>query len=262
MQQPDVTVEVRIPTGVPVRPLSDEVRASLEAVRVAQVAAQARSRRQTMRTRLWLVAALGAAGLAVVALGPRLARRWHPRAKAAAPASVSRISPEPAAAALTPPPAAAPAIAAAAAAPALPSAPEAPAVPPAELSPVPVPAQAGGVAGAAEGCDFGSTRPWRLSAQACARAFEADPTNAGLALALAQAEHAHGSATAAAEWAQRALALNPNAAEAYILIARAELKSGRAAEGRAAYRRYLELAPRGWHQAEARSATRASTGER
>jgi hypothetical protein len=262
MQQPDVTVEVRVPHGVPVRPLSDEVRASLEAVRVARVAAQQRSRRQTMRARIWLTAIMAGTALATVALAPRLTRRWHARAQPAAPASASPVAPEPAAVVI-PPPAAETVIAAGASAPALPSAAESPAVSPQELPPVPAQAQAGDVVGAAAAeCDFGSTRPWRLSAQACARAFAADPTNAALALALAQAEHAHGSVTAAAEWAQRALALNPNAAEAYILIARAEVKSGRSAEGRAAYRRYLELAPRGWHHAEARSATRDKTGER
>ena len=260
MQQPDVTVEVRVSSGVPMRPLSDEVRASLEAIRVAQVAAQMRSRRQTLRARLWLATILAGTALATVALAPRLTRRWHARAPHAAPASASPRAPEPAAAATPPPAAAETAMAAGTSAPALPSTAESPAASLQALSPVP--AQAGDVVGAAEGCDFGSTRPWRLSAQACARAFAADPTNAGLALALAQAEHAHGSVTAAAEWAQRALALNPNAAEAYILIARAELKSGRSAEGRAAYRRYLELAPRGWHHAEARSATRDATRER
>jgi hypothetical protein len=257
MQQPDVTVQVRVPHGVPMRPLSDEVRASLEAVRVAQEAAQQRSRRQTMRARIWLTVIMAGTALATVALAPRLTRRWHARTQ---PASASPVAPAPAAV-VTPPPAAETAIAAVASAPALPSAAESPASPQ-ELSPVPAQAQAGDALGAAAGCDFGSTRPWRLSAQACARAFAADPTNAALALALAQAEHAHGSVTAAAEWAQRALALNPDAAEAYILIARAELKSGRSAEGRAAYRRYLELAPRGWHHAEARSATRDATGER
>ena len=89
------------------------------------------------------------------------------------------------------------------------------------------------------------------------RAFEADPTNARLALVIVHAEHAHGSATAAAEWAERALALDPKAAEAYVLIARADLKTGRDVEARAAYRRYLQLAPRGWHRAEARAALQA-----
>ena len=40
--------------------------------------------------------------------------------------------------------------------------------------------------------------------------------------------------------------------------ARAEIASGRHEEARTAYRRYLELAPRGWHKAEARAAVDAA----
>ena len=100
------------------------------------------------------------------------------------------------------------------------------------------------------------TAPWRLSPAACARRFEADPSNAALALAVAQAEHAHARLGEAARWARRALALDPNAAEGYVLVARAEVENGRPEEAREAYRHYLELAPRGWHQAEARAAVR------
>ena len=115
-----------------------------------------------------------------------------------------------------------------------------------------------------EGCDT-STRSglWRRSPEACARAFAADPTNASLALAVAQAEHAHARLDDAAQWAKRALALDPKAAEAYVIIARAEAENGRHEDARAAYQRYLEIAPRGWHKAEARTALqRASSGPR
>ncbi|HVV53032.1 MAG TPA: hypothetical protein VHO06_25455, partial [Polyangia bacterium] len=100
--------------------------------------------------------------------------------------------------------------------------------------------------------------PWRLSPEACARAFSADPSNAALALGVAQAEHARGHLDEAAQWAKRALALDPKAAEAYVLIARADLNDGRREDAGAAYRRYLELAPRGWHHAEARRALRSA----
>src|SRR5207244_4317131 len=79
--------------------LSDEARASLEAVRTAQEAARARARQQTVRARIWLaiwLAILAAAfGLTAVALGPRVARSWQPRAHApaAAPAPSSSSSP-------------------------------------------------------------------------------------------------------------------------------------------------------------------------
>ena len=82
--------------------------------------------------------------------------------------------------------------------------------------------------------------------------------DASLALAVAQAEHAHTHLNEAAQWARRALALDPNAAEAYIIIARAEAGNGRDGDARTAYQRYLEIAPRGWHKAEARAALRAA----
>jgi hypothetical protein len=40
------------------------------------------------------------------------------------------------------------------------------------------------------------------------------------------------------------------------MIARADAKDGRRDDAVTAYRRYLELAPRGWHAAEARTAVR------
>ena len=262
MEQSDVSVEAtRIPPQSAGRTLSAEVRASLEAVRVAQVGARQRARRQTARTRFWFATLVAAVGLAAFAVGPRLVRSRHARPRVSPPtpvttamtttmpaepvrASVTVGKPEPSAAKTESPesPAAAVYLAAPVAA------------------PVATPAKARDIVGANEGCDTGLIRraPWRLSAADCARAFEsAGATNATLALAIAHAEHAHGSATAAADWARRALALDPTAAEAYVLIARADLKTGHDEDARTAYRRYLELAPRGWHQREARDAVHA-----
>ncbi|HVT09982.1 MAG TPA: hypothetical protein VHO67_21120, partial [Polyangia bacterium] len=111
---------------------------------------------------------------------------------------------------------------------------------------------------ASTGCDPDAIRtaPWRASPEACAQAFEAHPGNASFALAVAQAEHAHGRLAEAAQWANRALAVDPNAAEGYVIVARAERQEGHQPQALAAYRHYLELAPRGWHRAEARSALR------
>jgi tetratricopeptide (TPR) repeat protein len=258
-----MTEQTEVPAGATAasvslrRALSDDARASLEAVRAAQEAAQVRIRRQTVQTRIWFAAATGTVGLLALALSLHMVSRRHapPRSPAVlAPASMPPppIAPEPVAPAIGPGP-----VAAAVAPPAAETAPQ----------PLPVAAEAkpSAVAAAETGCDTRLIRraPWRLSAQACARAFEADPTNARLALAIAQAEHAHGSATEAAEWAKRTLALDPNAATAYVLIARADMAHGRREEARAAYRRYLELAPRGWHKAEARAATTtAPAGDR
>jgi len=221
--------------------LSQEARASLETVRAAQESARQRARRQTRQARIWVGLLLGASALGAVALGPRVAQWRRSRAPAARPAI-----------------AAAPAFVT----------PAAPVVREPEPAPVPVaavPAAAPAKAPAAtnditiptEGCDT-STRSglWRRSAEACAQAFAADPNNASLALAVAQAEHAHARMDSAAQWAKRALALDPNAAEAYIIIAHADVENGREAEARTAYRRYLEIAPRGWHRSEARAALR------
>jgi len=257
MEQAEVPAAATVPNVLGGRVLSEEVRASLEAVRVAQVAARQRVRQQTVRTRIWVATVVGAVAVLAAAFGPRIAARRHARPRpatpaATAPASLERTapaiaSPAPAEQVAAPEPAAAPAVVAA---------------PAAVAAPVAAQTKAADVAGAGpvEGCDTALIRraPWRLSPQACARAFAADPTNAALALAIAHAEHAHGSVTAAADWANRALALDPKTAEAYLLIARAEVASGRHAEARTAYRRYLDLAPRGWHKAEARAAVQAS----
>jgi len=238
MQQPDVSVTAGVPITNFRQVLSDEVRASLEAVRVAQEAAREQARRQTRQARVWFTMAMGALALAGFAVGPRLSQRWHARRHPAAAVARAAVVP---AQPVAPAPAAAPADTAA---------------PPASVAertavqPAP---------GAAEGCDTAAvhTAPWRLSPEACARAFATHPDDGALALAVAQAEHAHGHLAEGAQWARRALSLDPEAAEAYVLIARAEMASGRPGHARAAYQHYLQLAPRGWHHVEARAALRA-----
>ena len=212
--------------------LSDEARASLEAVRAAQETARQHARRQTRQARLWFAVGLGIAG-SIGAFGPRVLRARRARAQAATVASVVA------------PPAVAPAVPEPASSPAAPAAAAPVAAPAVDLA-------------LAAGCDRAAIRtaPWRISAEACAQAFEADPHDASLALAVAQSEHAHGHLPESAKWAHRALSLDPKAAEAYVIIARADARTGDLPEAREAYRHYLELAPRGWHHAEARSALR------
>jgi hypothetical protein len=262
MEQSDVSVVVRFSQPSPARGLSPEVRASLEAVRIAQVGARQRARRQTMKARIWFTIVMGALGFAAVAVAPRLARIRHPRPHASPSTGMATAT-----TAMTPP-AAQPvkaemtATAPAKAEPTVssPAPSDSPGATDHAPTAVAAPATAADVVAATAGCDTGLIRraPWRLSASSCARAFDAaGGTNATLALAIAHAEHAHGSATAAADWARRALELDPTAAEAYVLIARADLKTGHDDDARTAYRRYLELAPRGWHQREAREAVHA-----
>jgi tetratricopeptide (TPR) repeat protein len=261
MEQPHVPPALSVSIVTMGRALSDEARASLEAIRVAQEAARLRARRQTAQTRLWFLAFVGAVVLAGFAVGPRIARTRQARAAHAATSAHAPLvaASAPVAPATSSPPAEAPR-------------PEPAARSAAEPAPVAVPAgtaqaqaqakphsaAAAAAAAADAGCDttLVKTAPWRLSPEACARAFESDPTNAALALAIAHAEHGNARFAEAAQWAKRALALDANAAEAYVMIARADAKEGRHDDARAAYRRYLELAPRGWHQAEARAAVR------
>ena len=105
---------------------------------------------------------------------------------------------------------------------------------------------------------FGQHR-WRLSIDACVEAFRARPTDAGLALRIAQAHHARARLPDAEEWAKRALGLDPTLAEGFVIVAHAESHAGHPEAAVEAYRHYLGLAPRGWHASEARAAVRERT---
>jgi hypothetical protein len=263
IEQADIPAATTVKLAKAGRVVSGEVRASLQAVRQAQEVARAHARRQTRQARLWLAAVLGVVVAAAFAIGPRLMRGRHARARAAVPA-VALASP-------TPAPAEAP-IAAPVAAPAEPVAPT-----PAPVEPVAPKVVASSAATTASAsapsvqpeaardgterrtdCDpaFIQKAPWLLSPEACMQAFALDAKNAPLALAIAHGEHVRGHFAEGATWAKRALALDPKIAEAYVLIARAEMADGHAEEARVAYRHYLDLAPHGWHRTEARTGVR------
>ena len=97
---------------------------------------------------------------------------------------------------------------------------------------------------------------WHQASEACAVAFAAQPTNAGLALKMAQAEHARAHYAVAGDWAKRALALDNTLPEAFVIVAHAEASAGHPEAATRAFRQYLVLAPRGWHASEARAALR------
>jgi tetratricopeptide (TPR) repeat protein len=254
MEQTEASAPAALAVGSLKVALSDDARASLEAVRVAQAAAQQRARQQTRRARLLFASGTAAAVLLVAGLAPRVTHWRHARRPAPIATLTSGISPLLAARAAgstsDAPMAEVP----------VPAAAEANSADPAPTAKLPAVGEekAESRSRAGEACDVASIRTaaWRVSPEACARAFNADPTNPALALAVAQAEHARGHLTEAAQWAKRALALDPKAAEAYVLIARADIEDGRREEAGAAYRHYLALAPRGWHHAEARRALR------
>jgi hypothetical protein len=217
--------------------VSDEVRASLAAVKSAQAAARSRARRETRLARLALLGGMMAIGATAWA-----AARRPPKAHVTA-------SPTPM-------------LAAAVAAPTAPVA-----APPLEQ---PAPAEAAAPAeqpaasaignlGRTELCDAAfEQRHWLAIKATCAAAFEAKPQDSALAMRVAQAEHRRGHIAQAGDWARKALALDANIPEAQVIVARAEVQAHHGAEAADAYRSYLKLAPRGWHAREARRALRAA----
>jgi hypothetical protein len=227
---------------------SDELRASLEAVRSAQAAARARARRETRWARLISAGALVTVGVTAWAAAHR-----PPRARAITTGSrVAAAAPPPvamtqAAPSIAPPPRKS--------TPADRPAPSE-AVAPTERSGVAIPGDSGGQVAL---CDAAfEQRSWKAVASTCATAFEARPRESALAMRVAQAQHRRGHLATAADWARRALALDAGIPEAFVIIARAEVDAGHARPAADAYRRYLTLAPRGRHAAEARRALRAT----
>jgi tetratricopeptide (TPR) repeat protein len=250
MEQAEVIAASGLQTTSPKRSLPEDVRASLEAVRMAQESARRRARRETLHARLWVVVLVGAVGVGIAGL--RTWRERHGRLRTAESVPTSPVARQPSGAPAGDQVGANAAVSAGAAS----------GMPQdgTEGSPLAVPSASDHL-DATEGCDKASIRsaPWRLSPEACTRAFEAEPSNASLALVVAQAAHARGRYAEAAQWARRAIDLDPKTAEAYVIIARAEADNGRHAQARRAYRTYLKLAPRGWHHAEARAALRAAS---
>lgn len=223
---------------------SDELRASLEAVRSAQAAARARARRETRWARVIAAGALTAIGVTAwaaahrppaVASAPRVAAAATP--SIAIPETAPSIAPPPREA----PPTDRPAPSAAGA--------------PTERSGPHVRVDSGAKVAL---CDAAfEQRSWTAVASTCAAAFEARPRESALAMRVAQAQHRRGHIASAADWARKALALDAEIPEAFVIVARAEVGAGHGRAAADAYRRYLTLAPRGWHAAEARRALRA-----
>jgi hypothetical protein len=87
----------------------------------------------------------------------------------------------------------------------------------------------------------------------CPQAIDATPQSAELAVMLARTEFERGRARQALDWAKKAVALDAERADAYVYLGGAEQAAGRAAAAKAAYRRYLQLAPQGRHAADLRA---------
>jgi tetratricopeptide (TPR) repeat protein len=93
--------------------------------------------------------------------------------------------------------------------------------------------------------------------KACPDAFEADSSNAHIALALAKVEFDRGRSAQALAWGKKALAADPNSADAYVYIGGAEQNAGHRKAAKEAYQRYLQLAPSGRYASDLRAIVRS-----
>jgi hypothetical protein len=96
---------------------------------------------------------------------------------------------------------------------------------------------------------------WKAAIDSCTRAFEATPTSQ-TALRTAHAYWAHGDAPHAGTWADRAVELGTDDADAYVLQGHSAREAGNGKAAVEAYRHYLRAAPRGWHASRVRQALR------
>jgi hypothetical protein len=242
---------------VGLRPPSDEVRASLAAIQAARSAAQVRLKQDSHRVRLLTLTFVAASIWGAFAVVRHLRAARHAPGAAGlvvAPGATgpsTTFPPSPVETAPTGVPTAAEL---------LPSAP-ASAAAPESVADTDAEATAARAQALAACTDAYEGHRWRTAAETCAAAFEASPRESALAMKVAQAQHARAHYADAGAWAQRAIALEGADPEAFVILAHAERRAGHPAAARAAYRRYLSLAPRGWHASEARAALRRSRPE-
>ena len=97
----------------------------------------------------------------------------------------------------------------------------------------------------------GKGRPAAVLA-ACRPAIEAEPEAADIMVILARVELDRERAAEARSWAKKALGVDPDLAEAYVFLGGAEQELGNPDAAKAAYKKYLELAPTGRHARELR----------
>jgi DNA-binding response OmpR family regulator len=207
------------------------------------------------------VVALAAAAILFLKSGS--AQKDHPPADpppavASAPPPVAAPAPVPAAppppVAVAPPPAeppAAPAVAVASPKPAVPAEPAEP--PPPEPAAAPTEA-AGDAAQLVDKCQaaFNGGR-LKEALTACTAAKDADPASARALSLLSHTEFNRNHPKDALAWAQQAIKLDPKMADAYVIIGGVQQDAGRKGEAKAAYKKYLELAPKGQYASDLRA---------
>jgi tetratricopeptide (TPR) repeat protein len=93
----------------------------------------------------------------------------------------------------------------------------------------------------------------RDAAAACGAAVASNPGSADALTMLARTELNRGRLARAGEMATKAVAIDPRQADAYVIIGGVRQEAGQNREAKAAYRRYLQLAPQGRYADELRS---------
>jgi CheY-like chemotaxis protein len=88
---------------------------------------------------------------------------------------------------------------------------------------------------------------------ACVAAKDANPDSAEACALLGHALFGRKKRREALQWAERAVALDPRHADAYVIIGGVKQASDDKAAAKAAYRKYLELAPHGQYAADLRA---------
>jgi Tfp pilus assembly protein PilF len=88
--------------------------------------------------------------------------------------------------------------------------------------------------------------------QGCERALDVDTTLVLPILAWAMRELDRGNVKVAVTWARHLLRANDQLADAYLIVGVAEQAASHASAARTAYRRYLELAPKGRYARDVR----------
>ncbi len=88
--------------------------------------------------------------------------------------------------------------------------------------------------------------------ESCGLALAAKPEDPEAALMIAHAEFERGRSAQALTWAKKVITVDPSQADAYVFMGGAEQAAGRPKAAREAYRKYLELAPKGRYASDLR----------
>ena len=91
------------------------------------------------------------------------------------------------------------------------------------------------------------------AATACTAAVQANPDSAKAIALLAHAEFNRSRFKDALSWAEQAIKIDPKTADAYVIIGGVQQDAGRTAAAKSAYRKYLELAPKGQYAPDLRA---------